>query len=143
MLLQRSKRVYYTRVFGMDINPTAKFSLTARFDRTNPTGVHIGAESYIALDVVILAHDLTRGVYLETRVGRRCFIGARSLLLPGVTIGDGAIVGAGSVVTRDVPPGCVVAGNPARVIRSGLDVGPYGRLEGADERERTHWLSHD
>lgn len=45
------------------------------------------------------------------------WIGAGALILPGVTVGEHAIVGAGSVVTRDVPDGMIVAGNPARVIR--------------------------
>lgn len=45
------------------------------------------------------------------------WIGAGAIILPGVTIGEGAIVGAGAVVTKDVPPFAVVAGNPARIIR--------------------------
>ncbi|GAA0592618.1 sugar O-acetyltransferase [Caenispirillum bisanense] len=49
-------------------------------------------------------------------IGRNVWIGGLAILLPGVTVGDGAIVGAGSVVTRDVPAGTTVAGNPARVI---------------------------
>lgn len=49
------------------------------------------------------------------RIGRNVWIGAGALILPGVTIGDEAIVGAGAVVTRDVPPGAKVIGNPARV----------------------------
>ena len=52
-----------------------------------------------------------------THVGRRASIGSNATILCGITIGEEAIVGAGSVVTRDVPPRCVVAGNPARVIR--------------------------
>ena len=51
------------------------------------------------------------------RIGRKVWIGANSVVLPGVTIGDNAIVGAGSVVTRDVPPNGVVVGNPARLIK--------------------------
>jgi acetyltransferase-like isoleucine patch superfamily enzyme len=50
-------------------------------------------------------------------IGRKCFIGARSIILKGVRIGDGAVVGAGSVVTRDVADGVIVAGNPASIIR--------------------------
>lgn len=51
-------------------------------------------------------------------VGDNVWIGGSAIVLPGVTIGADSIVGAGSVVTRDVPPGVVVAGNPARVIRA-------------------------
>ena len=50
------------------------------------------------------------------RIGEDVFLGAQVLLLPGVTVGDGAIVGAGSVVSKDVEPYTIVAGNPIRVI---------------------------
>lgn len=50
-------------------------------------------------------------------IGNDVFIGMHSLILKGVTIGDGAVVGAGSVVVTDLPPGCIAAGNPARVIQ--------------------------
>jgi maltose O-acetyltransferase len=52
-----------------------------------------------------------------TTVGDRCWIGARAIILPGVTVGDGCVVGAGAVVTRDCEPGYLYAGNPARQIR--------------------------
>lgn len=51
------------------------------------------------------------------RIGNDCWIGGGSIILPGITIGDGVTVGAGSVVTRDVKDRCVVVGNPARVIK--------------------------
>ena len=54
---------------------------------------------------------------VATRVGRRASIGSGAVILCGVTIGEGALVGAGSVVTKDVPPHTIVAGNPARVLR--------------------------
>jgi len=55
---------------------------------------------------------------VPTHVGRRASIGSGAVILCGVRIGEGALVGAGSVVTKDVPPHTVVAGNPARVIRT-------------------------
>ena len=128
-------RLVYVRLWGMDIHPTAQFSLSARFDRTFPKGVHVGENSYVAFESRILCHDRTRGLYLHTRVGRNCFIGGRSLILPGVEIGDNCVVGAGSIVTKSVPPRSIVAGNPARIIRSDIEVGPYGRFLTADDTE--------
>lgn len=55
---------------------------------------------------------------VETVVKRRASIGSGAVILAGITIGEGALVGAGAVVTKDVPPGAVVVGNPARVIRT-------------------------
>lgn len=129
------RRLWLTRVFGMNIHPTAQLSLSARLDRTYPRGVHIGANSYVAFDAAVLTHDRTRGLYVETVIGRDCFIGARSLILPGVRIGDGAIVGAGAVVTRDVPERAIVAGNPAQIVRTNVLTGRFGRLADADATE--------
>jgi acetyltransferase-like isoleucine patch superfamily enzyme len=134
----RAKWLYYTRFWGMDIHPTASYSLSVRFDKTNPKGVHIGAETYVAFEAAILTHDLTRGLYLDTRIGKRCFIGARSIILPGVEIGDECVIGAGSVVTRSLPPRSMAAGNPARIIRSNIEViSRYGRLAPAEPRPDT------
>ena len=133
--LVSAKRWYFRTIWGMDIDPTVQFSLSAKFDRTFPIGIHVGAKSYIAFDTRILTHDRTRGLYLHTRIGANCFIGGCSLILPGVEIGDNCVIGAGSVVTKSVPPRSLVAGNPARIIRSDIDVGPYGRFSNADATE--------
>lgn len=123
------KLAYYRKIWGMDIHPTVRFSMSAKFDRTNPKGVHIGEETYIAFDAAILSHDLTRGLYTHTRIGRRCFIGARSIILPGVEIGDECVVGSGSVVTKSFPSRSLIAGNPATLIRSDIEIiSRYGRL---------------
>ncbi|WP_034999048.1 acyltransferase [Beijerinckia mobilis] len=122
------KKLYYVHVWKMDLHPTCTFSLKTHLDITNPKGIHIGPYSYLAFGATILAHDRTRGLRKHTRIGRNCFIGARSIILPGVTVHDGSIVGAGAVVTRDVPPACIVAGNPAKVIKSGIETELYGRI---------------
>jgi acetyltransferase-like isoleucine patch superfamily enzyme len=133
--LVRARWFYYTRFWGMDIDPTARFSLSVRFDKTYPKGVHIGAHTYVAFDTAILTHDMTRGLYLHTRIGQCCFIGGGSIIMPGIQIGDESVVGAGSVVTKDVPSRCIVAGNPAQIIRENITVGRYGRFANADEKK--------
>jgi len=134
-LVVAALRWYYVRVWGMDLHPTVQFSLSAKFDKTWPRGIHVGRNSYVAFDVRMLTHDRTRGLFVDTRIGENCFIGGGSILLPGVEIGDGCVIGAGSVVTKPIPAGSLAAGNPARVIRSGIEVGPYGRFAEADAVE--------
>ena len=68
------------------------------------------------------------GLKGDTVVGNDVWIGTEAMIMPGVTIGDGAIVAARSVVTADVPPYAVVGGNPARVIRSRFSVEEVARL---------------
>ena len=130
-----ARMLLYRRVFKADLDETVRMSLSAKLDLTFPRGIHIGPKTYLAFGARVLSHDMTRGLYLHTRIGERCFIGGHSLILPGVTIGDGCVVGAGSVVTRDVPAGSIVAGNPAKVIDSGIAVGDYGRFDYADDNE--------
>lgn len=85
--------------------------------------IDIGADCYIAPHVRFLAagHDLddkTAHTGAHIVVGHDVWLGAGSTVLPGVTIGHGSVVAAGSVVTSDVPPSSVVGGVPARVLRA-------------------------
>jgi acetyltransferase-like isoleucine patch superfamily enzyme len=124
-----AKGLYLRKFLGMDIHPSCRFSLKVNFDRTNPRGVHVDSGTYIAFNAVILAHDMSRLIHMNTRIGKNCFIGAHAIIMPGVTIGDQCIVGAGSVVVHDVPPHSVCAGNPAKVIKSGIVLREYGILK--------------
>ena len=130
-LLVWFRRAWLRRVWGLDIHPTVEMSLSAKFDLTYPAGIHIDAYSYIAFEARILSHDMVRNLQVDTRIGKNCFIGGRSLILPGITIGDSCIIGAGSVVTRSVPPNSIVAGNPAKIIYTDAHLLSYGRLDPA------------
>ncbi len=92
-------------------------------DSLFPHLVTIGEGSTVVKGAVILAHDRAREKtgsgkmkVAPTVLGRRSFIGANAVIMPGVKIGDGAVVGAGAVVTKDVAPGTIVAGVPAKPI---------------------------
>ena len=118
------------KVYKINIDSRkVRIAWSAHLDKSiNPKGIYIGNETLITREVMILAHDASRGIKLNTKIGNRCFIGVRSIILPGVTIGDEVIVGAGSVVTKDIPSNCIVAGNPAKIIKENITTGPYGRL---------------
>lgn len=122
-------RTRYLRSLGMDIHPDTKISLKANLDRTNPRGIHIDQGTLVAFGAVILTHDLSRVLHTDTYIGKNCFIGAHAIIMPGIHIGDGSIVATGSVVTRDVEPNCIVAGNPARVIKRDILTQRWGVLE--------------
>lgn len=80
-------------------------------------GVVIEDGVFVGPHVTTLNDKLQGGPLSYPRIGSGARIGGGSTLLPGVAIGAGAIVGAGSVVTKDVPAGAVVVGNPARIVR--------------------------
>ena len=71
---------------------------------------------YDAEDLQSVPYD-TRFVEKPVTIGKCVWIGANSLVLPGVDIGDGAVIAAGSVVTKNVPKGAVVGGNPAKILK--------------------------
>lgn len=98
---------------------------------SEPYLIKIGDETTISFDVAFVTHDATAyragklpgsnkqmGYFGPIIVGKNCFIGCRTIILPNVTIGDGAIIGAGSIVTRDIPAGMIATGAPCKVICS-------------------------
>jgi acetyltransferase-like isoleucine patch superfamily enzyme len=112
----------------MDIDKTARVSFGAKLDKTYPKGIHIGPESYIASGAIIFTHDYCRSMHTDTFIGKQCFIGANAIIMPCIKIGDNCIVGSGAVVTKDVPANCIVAGNPAIIIKESIRTKKYGVL---------------
>lgn len=104
----------------LQIGPHTTINQNCRLDSRG--GLMIGSDVSISPHVHILTadHDLAspdfKGRELPVRIGNRAFIGSRAIILPGVTLGEGCGVGSGSVVTKDVEPGAIVAGSPARPI---------------------------
>ncbi len=100
-----------------------RFGINPDVRITDPCVVTIGDDVGIGTNTELIGHDASHKRFIDhTRVGRitignNVFIGHSVIILPGVTIGDETIIAAGAVVTRDVPPHTIVAGNPAKVIR--------------------------
>ncbi len=114
---QRLKRLFYTMV-GATVGKRVSFGFEATLDILYPQDITIGDNSIIGYDATVLCHGYTVQDYQRGKVtiGRDVSIGAKALILPGVTIGDGATIGAMALVNRDVPPGEFWAGVPARRI---------------------------
>jgi acetyltransferase-like isoleucine patch superfamily enzyme len=113
----------------MNIDKTARISFGTILDKANSKGVFIGEESYFASGAILFTHDFSRNIKMNTYVGKCCFIGANAIIMAGVKIGDEVIVGAGAIVTKDVPSNSIVVGNPAKVIRSDISTKKYGQLK--------------
>lgn len=111
--------------FGKNITLGKRVFINSGCTFQDQGGVVIGNDCQIGHNAVIatLNHDLDPDRRTDLHparvvIGRRVWIGSNVTLLPGVTLGDDAVVGAGSLVTRDVPAGTVAVGSPARAVRS-------------------------
>jgi len=136
-------RIIYYRFKGYDIHRSVILERHLHLDRLYPGGVHILENSLIASGVTILSHDHCKRVnnqplLLDTFIGKRCFIAVGATILPGVKIGDEVIVGAGAVVTKNIPSNVIVAGNPARIIRENIKMNERAELINWDSE--TGWL---
>lgn len=123
------RRLYFNKLWGMDIGPGCRISFSAKLDKSYPRGIHIGEDTAINFGACVLTHDTPRGLHLHTWIGKECNIGAHSIIMPGIRIGDNSVVAAASVVMKDVPPNCLVAGNPARIMEKGIRTGPLGIID--------------
>jgi acetyltransferase-like isoleucine patch superfamily enzyme len=144
--LGKGVRIYdFTNLYGCEIGDDVKIGTFVEIQKGAKIGHRCKISSHTFVcegvtieDEVFIGHNVTfindryprattSGGALQTEadwscestvVKRGASIGSGAVLLCGVTVGENAIVGAGSVVTRDVPPGAVVAGNPARILKS-------------------------
>ncbi|CAH0122044.1 2,3,4,5-tetrahydropyridine-2,6-dicarboxylate N-acetyltransferase [Paenibacillus sp. CECT 9249] len=110
------KNWIYRRILGMNVSKDAAFGLMVMVDVFFPERITVGDNSVIGYNTTILAHEYLISEYRlgDVRIGANVMIGANSTVLPGVTIGDNAVVAAGSIVHKDVAPGAFVGGNPLR-----------------------------
>ncbi len=103
-------------------NVYCNFNLTLVDD----THIYVGDSTMFGPNVTVataghpILPELREQVYqynIPVHIGKNCWIGAGAILVPGVTVGDNTVIGAGSVVTRDIPANVVAVGNPCRVLR--------------------------
>ena len=107
---------------GIKIGKHSQIGLDCYLDDQFPELITIEDEVVVSFRVIITTHDeatghINDGTVSEVVLRRGSYIGAGAIILPGVTIGENCVIGAGSVVTRSIPDDCVAAGVPARVIR--------------------------
>lgn len=125
------KRTVYWKKAGVDVKGDFKVGFGVYFDAGNAQRIHIEEGVWVAAQCLLFCHkrDLSnyhvgddynvtpykkKDIYLK----KGCCVGMRSIVMPGVTIGEGAIIGAGSVVTKDIPAWTIAAGFPAKVIKT-------------------------
>jgi acetyltransferase-like isoleucine patch superfamily enzyme len=125
---------YFTVYYGSDIRiyPNATLSLNGGFCNNGVRiicgkKITIGKNCAIAPEVIIRDMDEHQILFSEHKIskeiiiGDHVWIGTRAIILKGVTIGDGAVIAAGAVVTKDIPSKCVAAGVPAKVIQENVE----------------------
>lgn len=132
ILLKRNKGVKWPcsplsnigKNIEFNVDDLNNFQGNNNYFQTWDAKIYIGVGSYIASGVGIITsnHDINdlgkRSKIQDVIIGEKCWIGMNSVILPGVKLGNHTIVGAGAVVTKSFPEGnCILAGNPARVIK--------------------------
>jgi acetyltransferase-like isoleucine patch superfamily enzyme len=114
---EQLKNVLY-RLTGMRVGDRCSFGLCAMVDIFFPHLIVVGKNCILGYDCVILAHEFLQDElrYGPVLIGDDVTVGTKSTILPGVVIGDGAVISAMSLVNKDVPPHTIVGGVPIRVL---------------------------
>ncbi len=128
-IIKKINKIWYAKILGVKLGENVRLIGNLNLG-TEPYLISIGNHVTVSNDVSFVTHDGATWIFKENRkykdvvkygkikIGNNCFIGTKSILLPGVEIGDNSIVAAGSVVTKKFPSGVVIGGNPAKVIKS-------------------------
>lgn len=149
IILRQLKRIWMQKKYGLkNASKTALIASQCSISKdlhiddyayvgphcTIPNGVYIGKYTMLANDVMIVGGDHNfrnplmpiifngREEKRETHIGVDCWVGAGSIIIAGVSIGDGSIIAAGSVVTKDIPPYSIYGGNTARFIKKRFSI---------------------
>lgn len=128
-IVQRFRYFYY-RLKGYNVHITSQLERNLNLDRYNPSGIYIGKYTIVTSNVTILSHYLVplksqnkyTGENCITTIGDFCVIGIGAIILSGVTIGNEVVIGAGAVVTKDIPSNSIAVGNPARIIKTDIQM---------------------
>lgn len=112
------KNWLYRTFLRMEVGDETAFALMVMPDVMFPEKISVGKNTIIGYNTTILAHEYLIKEYRIGRVviGDEVLIGANSTILPGVTIGDGATISAGTLVHKNIPAGAFVGGNPMKMI---------------------------
>lgn len=134
-LLPANLTPFFHRLRGVKVGRNVFIDRSAILDGIYPELITIGDDARLAPGCIVYCHskagallreELVPPVVAGVEIGESAFIGLRAIVMPGVTIGKGAVVVSGAVVLRPIPDFCVASGNPARVIR---------RLKPAQDKE--------
>lgn len=111
------KRWIYRACLGMEIGQKTSFAYKVMPDVLYPELIHIGDNCVIGYNTTILTHEFLVTEYRigEVFIGSNTLIGANTTILPGVTIGKNVCVGAGTVVSKDIPDNALAFGNPIQI----------------------------
>ena len=114
---------FLRRVYKMDLGQGVRIAHKAHLDKSiNPKGIHIGDRTWVLNGAFVMAHDHCRALKTDTFIGHDCVIGVNAIIMPGVRIGDEVVIGSGAIVTKDIPSNCIAVGNPAKVIKTNIQV---------------------
>lgn len=114
------KNWMYRTFLKMKVGEQTSFALMVMPDAMFPERITVGSNTIIGFNTTILAHEYLIDEYRlgDVVIGDNVMIGANTTILPGVVIGDGAVVSAMTLVHKDVPPGAFVGGNPMQIIQT-------------------------